>query len=287
MFLPLSGLAADDVGSLQVFLRNHHSTAHEFMGFEGTTLLHHAAQQGSYRIVHWLTHDQGLDVNARNVRGRTPLFVAASTARMESTKIVKTLLQGGADPTIPSNSQTTCLMVAQTADVLRELLDDGRIDLQAQDFDGHTALHFALFARRKAEWAIPMLLEAGASPWLEDSRGKLPLYYLGHWRPLRAETLLREAMRARVLCKARAAMDVHHLLAATGKASPCVAGRLARGEALPMLALEEGGLVDEEDSEALFAAVARVVTGLGGQEEALLKDLFVELVGFIDVGRSG
>jgi hypothetical protein len=90
------------------------------------------------------------------------------------------------------------------------------VDLSAQDLDGHTALHCAMFGRLKAQWALPLLLAHGANPWIKDNRGKFPVYYLGHSRPFSIENLLKTAMtnpppRVWSLCKARAAGEVEEL----------------------------------------------------------------------------
>lgn len=123
MFLPLGALAEDDVGDLQDFLNTYHCAAKYFMGFDGMTLLHYAAQQGSGKITAWLVHPhRGLDLDARNIQGRTALFIAASTGGPESARVVEILLKAGADPSIPTLIGSTALMVARSAEVMKLLL---------------------------------------------------------------------------------------------------------------------------------------------------------------------
>ena len=91
-----------------------------------------------------------------------------------------------------------------------------RVDVNAQDHDGHTALHCAMFGRLKAQWALPLLLAHGANPWIKDNRGKYPVYYLGPYRSFSIDNLLQTAMtnpppRVWSLCKARAAEEVEEL----------------------------------------------------------------------------
>lgn len=286
MFLPLGALAEDDVGSLEDFLRENNCKPQHFRGFEEMTLLHHAVQQGSHRVVEWLVDPvQGIDINARNVQGRTALYIAASTGLPQSKEVIEILLKAGADPSIPTCSGSTPLMAARNEDILRMLLGPGAeekgqvfrervrgikenelnglrpglaesvedesckndvcgtikgsrrgqpagregdesgkdvwnrregikqrhslVEIDMQDEDGHTALHYAMFGRLKAQWAVPLLLAAGANPWIRDRKGKLPVYYVGYKRPASVERSLRLAManpppRVWMLCRGRA-----------------------------------------------------------------------------------
>lgn len=371
MFLPLGALAEDDVSDLQDFLNTYHCAAKYFIGFDGMTLLHYAAQQGSGKVTAWLVHPhRGLDLNARNIQGRTALFIAASTGGPGSAKVVEILLKAGADPSIPTLIGSTVLMVARSAEVMKMLLlypvkkeedenekkevgitevadekkrqgeggrkrgkqlilvitggglvgkgdeDDkdydeagtkekerracqayrcrgescggggrregapgsdekwegegGRkqiatqipVDMDTQDVDGHTALHYAMFGGRKAHWALPLLLAHGANPWVKDSRKRLPIYYLSrHSQPALIDALLERAMtspppRVWSLCKARAAGEVEEMEERKG-------GR-------------EGGDTERQEgsrpSETWGAYRTGMCEGMGGSDEELIEE---------------
>ena len=72
--------------------------------------------------------ENGLDINAKNGGGETPLFIASKySEKINSTKIIKLLLDNGADINIQDNFGLTPLHIAsQFSDIttVRFLLDN-------------------------------------------------------------------------------------------------------------------------------------------------------------------
>lgn len=104
-----------------------------------TTALHEAAESGDALQVRKLLHLDSADVNAKDQHGCTPLHIVRNT---------------------------------ETA---KRILADRRMDLNAEDNDGRTALHYAVLKRRLD--VIRSLLEAGADKSLEDDKGRTAAFY--------------------------------------------------------------------------------------------------------------
>lgn len=82
--------------------------------------------------------DAGADINARNEKGQTLLFVAVKN---DNINLVKLLMNAGADPNIPDNRTDTPLMMAALKgdiDMVRVLIE--RANLYAINRRGQTAL---------------------------------------------------------------------------------------------------------------------------------------------------
>ena len=87
---------------------------------DGNTLLHHAAYGGNAAILRTLL-GRGLDVNARNRLGYTPLIQAATDERIRG---VRCLLDAGADVHIQSTDQygMTALKAGRHSEKIAALL---------------------------------------------------------------------------------------------------------------------------------------------------------------------
>ena len=128
------------------------------------TLLHLAAMNGDTEIVEALLA-VGLDPNARNAYGSTPLHSAVIFARMPSYFPVN-LVGFGFDENDREES---------IKDLMIELLVDSGADPNVRDAYGISPLYLAT---RFADTEIVMvLLEVGANPNIRDSFGNSPL----HW----------------------------------------------------------------------------------------------------------
>ena len=127
---------------------------------DGSTPLQWAVYEGDAPEVRRLI-DLGADVRAANDYGATPMSLAAEVA---DTEILKLLLDAGADPDSPNAEGMTALMlVARTGNVeaARLLLDRGATIDAREGFGGQTALMWAS-ARRHPEM-IDFLLANGAA----------------------------------------------------------------------------------------------------------------------------
>lgn len=110
--------------------------------------LHVACYVGSMRAVGFLL-DKGADIDCRNRNEETPLLRACEAGRAE---VVSVLLDRGADPTLYGQDLWTALMCASYGcerdepdyvAVIRLLLKDGRVPVDARYREGSTALWWA------------------------------------------------------------------------------------------------------------------------------------------------
>lgn len=137
----------------------------------GGTALMYAATVGDLETVE-LLYSRGAKVNARAANGWTALTLAS--ARGFET-VVASLLSHDADPGIADIYGWTPLMRAVEQNrpaVVRVLLASKRVNANARDENGHTALHHAA-VQGLAEIAR-MLVEHGADVWVRDRAGRTP-----------------------------------------------------------------------------------------------------------------
>jgi len=171
--------------------------------YEGITPMMHASQHSYLDIVKFLV-EKGANVNKKSTYGYTALSLNMGFLDRDE-KIVKILLDAGADPNIIyTNSMTPLLYAAYykeneivellvdagadvnaknrdgtnafmygTDDILN-ILAKGNININFKDEEGKTYLHLA--AERGLEPAVELLLEKGANPDIKDY-GKTPDYY--------------------------------------------------------------------------------------------------------------
>jgi ankyrin repeat protein len=138
----------------------------------GATALHFAAQGGHLMTVARLV-ELGADINARDNRGETPMFMAA----MENfDHIVKYLLSKGADANLGTSfDAVTPLMIAVGrghSAVVEELLLE-HADFKLKDRRGWSALMFAIAADQFD--LVKILLEKKSDLNIIDKRGWSPL----------------------------------------------------------------------------------------------------------------
>ena len=178
----------------------------------GRTALHAAVQRKMPEVVAALL-DHGADPDPRMTKrlpfvsrritqnngmtpsniGATPFFLAASYNDLESMKI---LVEGGADPTLRTDDETTALMVAAGGDyvegadkygvrwfgdnlplqesalaAVKYLLDLG-LDINARNIHEQTTLHGAVYLG--GTLLVPYLVEQGAEIDVVNVRGQTP-----------------------------------------------------------------------------------------------------------------
>ena len=137
--------------------------------FDGRTLLHAAA--ASLNAVNCnLLLERGLNPNARDQLGRTALHLAV--AQPQGVVLARLLLSRGAQVDLRDEQGLTPLLSAAPASV--KLLADKGADLSAQDRQGNSALHWAVY--RKGYELAETLLTIGAPADMRNSAGKTPLH---------------------------------------------------------------------------------------------------------------
>ncbi|KAF5686819.1 CAMK kinase [Fusarium circinatum] len=138
-------------------------TLQQFRGCIGT---------GDIDMVEWLV-DCGIDINAPDESGRTPLYLSAAIGNVE---MVRILCEGGAVIETTSESGGTPLQVAAMkghTDVAELLLEKGA-DIEASDsYGGYTSLGFA--ASMNHSGVTRLLLDKGANVEATNLAGHTPL----------------------------------------------------------------------------------------------------------------
>jgi len=119
-----------------------------------------AAVAGKARVVECLVR-HGADVNSVSDTGSTPV---RSACYMTHFDIVKVLVQANADIQKPNYNGGTCLINSVQSEELCEFLLKNGAEVNAQDYQQKTALHYAIQECRVE--STKLLLRYGASPHL-------------------------------------------------------------------------------------------------------------------------
>ena len=168
----------------------------------GKTALMAAAKAGAFELARELI-ERGADVDARNDNGGTALMFAAIPGHVETMTLlvdngadvgatghfnwtalmvaaskghgdgVRLLLRNGADPNVQDTYGWTPLMRAvhgNKHEAVAALLESERLDLEARDERGATALHVAV--ERGRSRLVAQLLAHGADPGAIDDAGR-------------------------------------------------------------------------------------------------------------------
>ncbi|MFI4983966.1 MAG: ankyrin repeat domain-containing protein, partial [Rickettsiales bacterium] len=127
----------------------------------GNTLLHYAVEGKNQQIIEDILSVRGVDIDAQNIYGLTPLAKAVVEGNLEA---VKALMMGGANINIPDKQGNTPLMYAaqfNRKEILIELLKDPRIDVNAANKVGITAYMLAAINSGKDKPPISTNTEGG------------------------------------------------------------------------------------------------------------------------------
>ncbi|KAK6540060.1 hypothetical protein TWF694_008890 [Orbilia ellipsospora] len=146
----------------------------KWSGEHGQTALSYAAAAGWKKVVQLLLLQEGVDVDHKDINGRTPLLLAAIRGKDE---IVQLLIDGGADiESEDSNGRTPLFRAASSGkiEVVRLLLATGRIDANAKDrYAQMSPLHYA--AESGDRGVVQLLLDKGVNIESKDKSGQTPL----------------------------------------------------------------------------------------------------------------
>lgn len=152
-----------------------------FTDEDGNGLLHLAAATGHQKVVKFFI-GKGLDVNAWNKAGETPICIAAKQSR--SPGVLKSLIDAGADTGIRAEHGANLLMLAAgqnpSEQVTHFLLEQG-FGLEERDENGMTALLIAAIQQSNRD-VLHELLEAGADVDAKSSDGDC-LFHLAALNP--------------------------------------------------------------------------------------------------------
>jgi ankyrin repeat protein len=122
------------------------------------------------------------DIDAKNIEGCTPLHLAVR--RPDNEKAIELLLQYGADVNIAGPAGRNALLesVGSYQKEYIALLVSNGVDIDSQDNDGNTALHYQMINVLKNKLYLPrgkaivkILVEEGADPHIRNNEGKSPM----------------------------------------------------------------------------------------------------------------
>lgn len=139
----------------------------------GDTPLHRAAGSGNVEILMALLK-AGAVVNVKGFEGLTPLMYAV--AEPKRAKVMRVLLDVGADPNARASAGWSTLHNARYAEAVTALLEAGAF-LEARDRLGSTPLHWV--ASRTSNDTVKALLDVGADLNARDNKGLTPLHWAG------------------------------------------------------------------------------------------------------------
>ena len=133
------------------------------------TPLHIAIKKGNSKITKYLI-SKGADVNAADISELTPIYYAAEKEDYET---VKFLLEKGANPDGAEDFHPIIAAGNHNNTKLIKLLISYGADVNSQDQDGNTVLHYA--EENENEKVAEILLDNGGDPYLENKEGKTPV----------------------------------------------------------------------------------------------------------------
>lgn len=90
----------------------------------------------------------GAKINSQTTLGDTPVFEACFEGHLP---VMKYLVASGGDLTLHNNRKTTCLMIASyadNADVIKFLVREAEVDVNARDLDGRNAMFYTVAGGR-------------------------------------------------------------------------------------------------------------------------------------------
>ena len=224
------------------------------------TALHSACQERNMdeRILTYLLDYPGIDVQAKNLDGNTPLhYFCEKFSSPSAPEYMDRFIQMGAAVNVANDLGETlvhkaCLNNSIRIILVNYLISHG-VDINAANRDGNTPLHFAV--RMNREDLVTILLNAGAVASVRDRKAcKTPL------------ELARENPRAAAIYqKIKRVQDLDDWLASVDPAFPAYRVNFCKQEmyldVLPMVTediLRDDVKIREEDVPALLRAIAEL-----------------------------
>ncbi len=120
----------------------------------------------------------GLDINARDSAGNTPLlYIARDYSENLTLDLYKAAVAAGADVKVKDKEDYTLLHASahstdpSAIDVVRELLKAG-LDVNGKDQEGKTPIFYAL-----SKPMLDFLIQSGADPKIVDKKGNTAIYF--------------------------------------------------------------------------------------------------------------
>ncbi|XP_010225184.1 PREDICTED: ankyrin repeat domain-containing protein 22 [Tinamus guttatus] len=157
----------NDFNEVQLLLEKNSNYLNIQDRFDGDTPLICACKRGNSRIVSYLLQ-RNADVNLRNKKERTCLHYAVRKRFSFLDYVLIVIL-------MPVMLIGYLLMISKTKqneNLIKMLLRAGA-DVNAADFSGSTALHYACEMKNLA--VVSLLLEAHADPSVKNQEGETPL----------------------------------------------------------------------------------------------------------------
>jgi hypothetical protein len=185
-------------------------------------------------ILHWCTNTSildrvldgplGIDINARNQNGQTPLFLKLWKLSImlredddfESTEDahneIRSLLERGADARIPDSGGNTIFHIPLDEPTIVLIRSEGvfHIDINARNNRGQTALHIAV--EDNSYERVCLLLQIGVDLDIRDSNGETAEEFERRAHPLENTAILGELSRRRIERALAIAMATHRRL---------------------------------------------------------------------------
>lgn len=180
----------DSVGRSLAFFCVQHLVCIKFLHQNGvdvaepddqkTSCLHVAAEEGNTAVMDYLINRMKVDPQIYDIDGDTPFHAAARAGKLEAMKFLNKTVggrHGALDAETGYNQATPVHLSAMNGhiDVVAYLISSGVVDINAQDFDGRTALSCA--CADGAEDVVKLMVTEGARMDVADNDGYKPLHH--------------------------------------------------------------------------------------------------------------
>lgn len=148
---------------------------------QGTSVLHVAAEEGNVGVMEYLIERAMIDPEIRDVDGDTPFHAASRAGKLDALKFLNRGTLSGRHGTLdatPGYNNATALHLAAMnghAAVVAYLLTNGTVDINAQDYDGRTALACACADGMKE--VVELMIQEGCRMDIADNESYKPIHH--------------------------------------------------------------------------------------------------------------